>query len=168
MLYAHTLFWINFVFSRRIPTRNSYLWVFRLSLSDELILVRACVYLACYSTTGHLRQKKHHKKISKCLNLLNKKGEDTVLIEFVSYLMKTECPHEWKRVSSVLHCLGWLLPRCACSEWQAFGTWELQPGTFSACGSGDCKLESLYTRRVQGFCLWVQQCRSAKGTRNTL
>ncbi len=40
----------------------------------------------------------------------------------------------------MLHCPGvssWLLPHCACSEWQTFSwrgwsTWDLQPGTFSA------------------------------------
>lgn len=120
----------NFLFLS-VSVLNTVWWTY---------LVRACVYLTCYSTTGHFEAKTTTKRSQKYINLQNKKDEDTALIEFVSYLMKSESLHEWKPVSSVLHCLGissWLLTHCACSKWQTFGwrdysTWELQPGTFSA------------------------------------
>lgn len=84
-------------------------------------------------------------------------------------------------MSSVLHCPGvssWLLPRCACSEWQTFNwrgwsTWDLQSGTFSALWSQVTSCWNLSSLRgyihtgVQDFCLWVQQHRSAKGIRTS-
>lgn len=81
----------------------------------------------------------------------------------------------------MLHCPGvssWLLPRCACSEWQTFNwrgwsTWDLQSGTFSALWSQVTSCWNLSSLRgyihtgVQDFCLWVQQHRSAKGIRTS-
>lgn len=111
--------------------------------------------------------KKHHENISKCLFLPNKKDEDTALIEFVSYLMKTECPHEWKPVSSVLHWLGWLLThwlalngRRLAGETEAHENCRLELSL--RCGSGDCKLGSLYTQKSPGLLSLspaVQECK---------
>lgn len=132
-------------------------------------LVRACFYLACYSTPGDFEAK----------STIKRKGEDTALIEFVSYLMKAEWPHEWKQVPSVLNFSGvssrlltWVLALNG-KRWRGRSTWDLQTGTFSAlwgqvtsCWNPSGHHGYIHTR-VQGYCLWVQQCKTAKGTRTS-